>query len=55
MIFVNIERIILQKKLLHNPFLIFYGDIYLIYRKFRVYMGYEGFDTHKNNPKGDFK
>lgn len=45
----------MAKNLWHNPFLIFYGDIYLIYRKGRAYMCYMGFDTQKNNGEGDFK
>lgn len=47
MIFINIERIILQTKLWYSPFFAFYGNIYLIYRKVRAYMCYMGFDTQK--------
>ena len=55
MIFINTKRIILQHKLWYNPFFDFYEEIHLIYRKVRVYIGYEDFNTQKNNPKGEFK
>ena len=47
MTFMDTKRIILQHKLWYNPFFAFYEKINLLYRKVRVYIGYEDFNTQK--------